>query len=248
MNIEVFLTSANLAEEDVRDRTVVVIDVLRASATILTALHHGARDVVPVADMAEAGKLASILDQSSYLLGGERGGNRIEGYHLGNSPLEYTEEAVKGQTIIFTTTNGTQALARARAARHLVVGSFLNAQQVVDFIQQAGTDVAIVCAGRRNRVSLEDSLCAGLLLYRLWDGQLPTEVSDTAYMTFTQYSNDKDDLISALSHCNHAQWLTENGYGEDVAYCIQIDTLPMLPYYKENRLVAYDASMIETTA
>ncbi|MDX1547462.1 MAG: 2-phosphosulfolactate phosphatase [Rhodothermales bacterium] len=245
MDVEVFLTSNNLTEEDVAGRSVVVIDVLRASATIITALQHGARDVVPMADRADAGKLASNLDAASYLLGGERGGEKIEGYHLGNSPLEYTEAQVKGRTIIFTTTNGTNAIARARTARHLLIGSFLNADRVVDFLRQADTDVVIVCAGRRNRVSLEDTLCAGLMLYRLWDGQVPGIVSDTAYMAFTQYRNDQDHLQDVIRHSNHAQWLSAHGYDDDVAYCTQVDALPVLPYYRENRLQLTDTSVLD---
>ena len=245
MNIEVFLTSHNVTEDDVKDRTVVVIDVLRASTSILTALANGARDVVPVADMADASKLASNLDPSFYLLGGERGGHRIDGYHLGNSPLEYTEEQVKGRTIILTTTNGTTAIKRASSARHLLIGSFLNAGRVVDFIEKAGRATTIVCAGTRNRVSLEDTLCAGLMLYRLWKGQEPPDgITDTAYMAFSQYRNDKDELKMALRHCNHAQWLRTNGYADDVDYCTQIDTLPVLPYHTENRLVLFDESMV----
>lgn len=249
MDVEVFLTSHILTEEDVTDRAVVVVDVLRASASILTALKNGARDVVPVADMAAASKIASNLDPSGYRLGGERGGYRIEGYHLGNSPLEYTEEHVRDRTIILNTTNGTTAIEQARAARHLLIGSFLNAGRVVDFLENAGCDATIVCAGTRNRVSLEDTLCAGLMLYRLWQGEEPPGgVSDTAYMAFTQYCNDKDDLTTTLRHCNHAQWLRANGFAADVDYCMQIDTLPVLPYYTENRLVLFDESMTEAAA
>ncbi len=249
MTVEVFLTSHNVNEEDVKDRTVVVIDVLRASTSILTALVNGARDVVPVADMGDASNLASNLDPSSYLLGGERGGHRIEGYHLGNSPLEYTEQQVKGRTIILTTTNGTTAIKRASSARHLLIGSFLNASRVVDFIEKAGRPTTIICAGTRNRVSLEDTLCAGLMLYHLWKGQDPPDsVTDTAYMAFTQYCKDKDELTRALKHCNHAQWLRANGYADDVDYCMTIDLLPALPYYTENRLVLFDESMIASKA
>ena len=241
MNVEVFLTSHNVTEEDVKDRTVVVIDVLRASSSILAALSQGARDVVPVADLGDASTLASNLDPQFYLLAGERGGYRIDGYHLGNSPLEYKEEQVKGRTIILTTTNGTRAIKKAGLAQHLLIGSFLNAGRVVDFIEAEDRPTTIICAGRRNRVSLEDTLCAGLMLYRLWKGHEPPEgVSDTAYMAFTQYRNDKDELKIALKHCNHAQWLRANGFSDDVDYCIQVDTLPLLPYYKENRLVLYD--------
>ncbi len=237
MKVEVFLTGGNVEEEDVKGRTVVVIDVLRACSTIVTALDNGARAIVPVSDMAQAGKIASNLDQRSYLLGGERDGQKIEGYHLGNSPLEYTPSQVKDQTVILNTTNGTVALSRARAAEHLVVGSFLNASRVVDFVREMNLDTAIICAGWRNRVSLEDTLCAGLLLYELWDGVEPDYVSDTAHIAFTQYATDRGDLQRALHRSNHAQWLTREGYGDDVAYSFKLDTIPVLPYFDESRLV-----------
>lgn len=245
MKVEVFLTSANLSEDDVKDRTVVVIDVLRACSTIATALVNGARAVVPVADMAQAGKIASNMDQQSYLLGGERDGEKIEGYHLGNSPLEYSPDVVKGRTIIFNTTNGTGAIAQARAARHLLVGSFLNAGRVVDFVRSAGLDVSIICAGWRNRVSLEDTLCAGMMLFRLWNGEEPGLVSDTAHIAFTQYRQDRDHLETALRRCNHAQWLAGKGYGADVDYSFRPDALPVLPYFDDNRLILHQESRPE---
>lgn len=237
MKIEVFLTSWNLDEEDVKGRTVVVIDVLRACSTIVTALKNGARSVVPVPDMAQAGKIASNLDQRSYLLGGERDGQRIEGYHLGNSPLEYTAAEVKGRTVILNTTNGTVALSHARAAEHLVVGCFLNASRVVEFVRDAGLDTTIICAGWRNRVSLEDTICAGLFLYELWNGEEPDGASDTAHIAFTQYANDRGDLESALQRCNHARWLARQGFADDVAYSFQLDAVPVLPYYDDSRLI-----------
>lgn len=248
MKIEVFLTTSIVTEEDVKGRTVVVIDVLRACSTIATALNNGARSIVPVADMAQAGKIASNLDQQSYLLGGERGGEKIEGYHLGNSPLEYTKSTVKGRTIIFNTTNGTVAIAQARSADHLLIGSFLNAGRVVDFIRDVGNDLTIVCAGWRNRVSLEDTLCAGLMLYRLWDGVEPDSVSDTAHIAFTQYVHDRESIATAISRCNHAQWLGDQGHKEDVEYCMQVDALPVLPYYEDSRLVLYDDEYVPAVA
>ena len=182
------------------------------------------------------------MDQSSFLLGGERGGEKIEGYHLGNSPLEYEPEVVAGRTIILNTTNGTGALARSRGATHLLVGSFLNAARVVDFTKEAGLDVAIVCAGWRNRVSLEDTICAGLLLHRLWDGEEPEPVSDTAHIAFSQYQYDQHDLAAAIRRCNHAQWLARQGHAEDLEYCLQVDTLPVLPYHTESRIVLRSAA------
>ncbi len=242
MDAEVFLTYSTVSEDDVRNRTVVVIDVLRACSTIATALAHGARAVLPVADMAEAGKIASNLDRDVYRLGGERGGEKIDGYDLGNSPREYTEEVVENRDVILNTTNGTRALSRATPAKHLVAASFLNAGRVVDFVRSVDDEVTIVCAGHENRIALEDTLCAGLLLDRLWKREEPDTVTDSAHTAFTLYETDRDDLLSALKGANHAEYLAEQGFGADLEYCFQVDTFSVLPYYSDNRLLRYDDS------
>lgn len=240
MDAEVFLTYSSVSEEDVRGRTVVVIDVLRACSTIVTALDRGARAVMPVADMEQAGKIAGNLDPEVYRLGGERDGEKIDGYHLGNSPLEYTREAVGKRDVILNTTNGTRALSRCTEAKHLVAACFLNANRVVEFVRKADDEVTIVCAGRQNRLALEDTLCAGLLLDRLWDHDEPDVVTDSAHTAFTLYQTDRDDLSSALRGANHAEVLVQKGYQDDLDYCFRTDVLPVLPYYSENRLLRYD--------
>jgi len=240
MDAEVFLTYSSVSEEDVRDRTVVVIDVLRACSTIVTALDHEARAVMPVADMAEAGRIVSNLDPDVYRLGGERDGEKIDGYDLGNSPLEYTQDTVETRDIVLNTTNGTRALKQATTAEHLVAGCFLNADRVVDFVQEVDNQVTIVCAGRQNRLALEDTLCAGLLLARLWDREEPDVVTDSAHTAFTLYETDRDDLSSALRGANHAERLIQQGYEDDLDYCFRTDTVPVLPYYTENRLLRYE--------
>jgi 2-phosphosulfolactate phosphatase len=240
MDAEVFLTHSNISEGDVQDRTVVVVDVLRACSTIVTALDRGARAVMPVLDMEQAGKLASNLDPDIYRLGGERHGDKIEGYHLGNSPQEYTQEVVEGRDIILNTTNGTRALERAKEADHLVASCFLNAGRTVDFVRQHADAVTIICAGKQNRLSLEDTLCAGLLLDRLWDGDKPHPVTDSAHTAYTLYHTDSEDLESTLRGTNHAKQLVKQDYGEDLDYCFRVDAVPVLPYYTENRLRLYE--------
>ncbi|MEF8815573.1 MAG: 2-phosphosulfolactate phosphatase [Salinibacter sp.] len=240
MDAEVFLTHSNISEGDVQDRTVVVIDVLRACSTIVTALDRGARAVMPVPDMAQAGKIASNLDPDVYRLGGERNGEKIEGYHLGNSPSEYTREAVEGRDVILNTSNGTQALEQAKKADTLVAACFLNAGRVVDFVRQTAEAVTIVCAGRQNRLALEDTLCAGLLLDRLWDGDEPYPVTDSAHTAYTLYHTDRNDLNSALRGANHAEWLAQQDRTADLDYCFRVDSLPVLPYYTDNRLLLYE--------
>lgn len=246
MDAEVFLTYTNISDDDVQNRTVVVIDVLRACSTIATALHRGARAVMPVSDMAQAGKIAANLDPDIYRLGGERDGEKIEGYDLGNSPAQYTREVVEDRDIIMNTTDGTRALVRAKGAEHLVAGSFLNANRIVDFVRENAEAVTIVCAGRHNRLSLEDTLCAGLILDRLWDGNEPRPVTDSAHTAFTLYHTDSGELENALWGANHAEWLATRGYEDDLEYCFQIDSVPVLPYYSENRLRLYEETEAAT--
>ncbi|MDX1741866.1 MAG: 2-phosphosulfolactate phosphatase [Rhodothermales bacterium] len=241
MQFEVFLTGYNVDEKDVSDRTVIVVDVLRTSTTIASALHNGAAAVVPVADMGEASTLASNLDPLSFLLGGERSGVRIEGYQFGNSPLEYTTARVKRKILILNTTNGTPSIRRAIGAAHLVVGSFVNAERVVDFVSSAGLDTVIVCAGWRNRVSLEDTLCAGMLLHRLWDGVEPPDSTDTSHIAFTLYQREQKNILAAVRRSRHGKRLAQMGRSEDVDFCGSIDILPVLPYFQDSRLVPHAA-------
>lgn len=238
-SVEVFLTHTTVAEDDVRGRAVVVIDVLRACSTINTALYNGARAVMPVPDMAQAGKIAANLDPDVFRLGGERNAEKIDGYHLGNSPLEYTEEEVHGRDVILNTTNGTKAFDRAKTAKHLVAGSFLNVTRVADFLREQDINVVLVCAGHENRVALEDTLCAGAILHRLWKGSEPNHVSDAAHTAHSLFLYNRSSLGDTLRNATHARRLARNGHAEDIDYCFRIDQLPILPYYTDNRLVAY---------
>jgi 2-phosphosulfolactate phosphatase len=159
------LPSATTPEE-LRDATVVVIDVLRASTTMIFALEAGAREIVPCLEVEDARQAAAELPAGEAVLGGERGGVRIEGFHLGNSPTEYTMEAVSGRTVVFTTTNGTRALLQCRQARRVLIGAFVNASAVLR--ELAGQErIDLVCAGTGGDYSRDDILVAGFLVERL---------------------------------------------------------------------------------
>lgn len=240
MQVDVFLTGQSVQEKDVAGRTAIVIDVFRASSTIVTALSNGAQSILPVADLSEAHRLADRLAPDTYLLCGERGGIKIDGYHLGNSPFEYTSSIIGGRTVILTTTNGTLALSRARSATHLIVGSFLNLSCVIQFAKEADRDVALICAGWRGRFSLEDTLCAGSMLHSLWDGSTPRFTSDSTYLTFQLYQNEQERLAETLTKCHHGQRLEKLGFASDVKYCIQQDKLPVVPIYQDKRLILAD--------
>jgi 2-phosphosulfolactate phosphatase len=238
--VDLYFTVAELDPAVVPDRTVVVVDVLRATSVTVEALANGARAVYPTTGSEEAIKLISSLGREDTVLCGERRGRKFEGYDLGNSPSEFTRERVEGRRLVMNTTNGTQALEQAKEADTLVAACFLNAGRVVDFIRRTADAVTIVCAGRQNRLALEDTLCAGLLLDRLWDGNEPYPVTDSAHTAYTLYHTDRDDLDNALRGANHAEWLTHQNREADLDYCFRIDALPVLPYYTENRLLLYE--------
>jgi 2-phosphosulfolactate phosphatase len=214
---------------------VIVIDVFRASTTIAAALAGGARFVLPVADVEQAMKLAEPYADSEVLLGGERECQRIEGFQLGNSPREYTREVVAGKVIVFTTTNGTQALAAAKDAAAVLIGSFVNFSAVADAV--AGHDsVTILCAGNNGRLSLEDFACAGGLVNRLAKGE--SRLNDAALAARATYKNLKTDLGRTLTATEHALRLAELGFRADLDFALKVDSVPVVPRLNEGRIVA----------
>ena len=166
MRIDVVFDPGVIGAADMQGRTVVVIDVLRASTTIAVALHHGARAVLPAGSTEEALRIAQNLERDDVVLAGERKSQRIPGFALGNSPSECTPEAVQGKTVVLTTSNGSPALIAAQAAREVIVGAAVNFGAVVERcrsqLDQHG-DLLILCAGQERRFALEDAFAAGRL-------------------------------------------------------------------------------------
>ena len=234
--LDVFSLAHSFKEEDVRDKTVVMIDVLRASSTMVTALHNGAKGVIAVEDMDDASKFSHNLDAESFILSGEKDGITIEGYDLGNSPLEHTEEVVKDKTIILNTTNGTKAIRRCGLADRIIVGSFLNLQAIVDHLRQLDEEVVLVCAGWRGRLSLEDILCAGNIIYELCSGQLPESARDGAKVAFGLYEKFGDDIENSIKSSNYAVRLDGIVSEDDLSYCCQRSILQVLPVLNEGMI------------
>ena len=194
MKIDVYFSPAQVDEMQLRDKNVIVIDVLRASTTIVTALNNGAREIIPVGSIESAVKVSGNLFGDVVLRGGERNGKIITGFNLGNSPGEYTEEAVKGKSIIFCTTNGSSAMVKAKYAKRMAVGGFINVSLVADFIRQAGEDFSIVCAGEKQLFCIEDAVCAGMLVKILVeDSPIVVDVNDAAGAAQVLYKNCRQE-------------------------------------------------------
>jgi 2-phosphosulfolactate phosphatase len=237
MRVDLHFTPGQVDELALREKTVVVIDVLRASTTIITALANGAREIIPVATVESAVKISGNLFGDVVLRGGERNGKIIEGFNLGNSPFEYTEERVKGKSIIFSTTNGSQALVKARYARELAVCGFVNMSTVATFLHAAPRDFAVVCAGRNGMFSLEDSVCAGMLLARVTDDQsLDVALSDGAQAVMALFKTFGKNIPRMIARADHGRYLQEIGFGDDLKVCAGIDTIPVLPLQDGNVL------------
>jgi 2-phosphosulfolactate phosphatase len=178
-------------------------------------------------------KISGSLFGEVTLRGGERNGKMIEGFNLGNSPLEYTEAAVKGKSIIYCTTNGSVAMAKSRYAKMLVIASFVNMSTVVDFMKAENKDFLIVCAGRLNNLghfSLEDSVCAGLIIQKLTKIEgLELELTDAAQAALALQKAFGKSILKLLKSTEHGKLLIEIGLGDDLKVCAELDSVPVLP-------------------
>ncbi|MGD8428163.1 MAG: 2-phosphosulfolactate phosphatase [Balneolaceae bacterium] len=231
--LDVFSSAYSFEEEDLRGKSVVIIDVLRASSTMATALQNGAKGIIPVANMDDASKISHNLDSESFLMSGEKDGIKIEGYDLGNSPLSHTSEIVKNKTIILNTTNGTKAIKRSALARNIIIGSFLNLNAVVEYLRLLQEEIVLVCAGWRGRLSLEDLLCAGNIIYELTTGQLPQNARDGAKVAFGLYEKFGDDIENSIKSSNYAVRLKNIVSDDDLSFCCQHSIMQVLPVLNE---------------
>jgi 2-phosphosulfolactate phosphatase len=236
-NLDVFSTSGSFSEEDVRNKTVVVIDVLRACSTIQTALENGATGIIPVSESGDVMRYTRYLDSRGILLCGEKDGVKIEGYHLGNSPLEYTGNLVNKKTLVFRTTNGTQAITRSTHGKEVLIGSFLNLSAIVDYLKNnKRSRIAIICSGWKTRLSIEDMLCAGAVTYHLYNKKLPENAMDGAKVAFGLYQKFRKDIRALVASSNHARRLRELGFEKDVEYCCEIDKFASVPVLNDGMI------------
>ena len=221
-----------LAERDLSRSACVVLDILRATTTMMTALANGAEAVIPVSEIPEA--LAIRDDRPDVLLAGERNGLRLRAeqtggvdFDFGNSPREFLPEKVRGRTIVMTTTNGTRALRACAHAQTVLIGSFLNLRAVVNLIrQELPPRLILVCAGTHNQAALEDTLAAGALCERLWPYYASGHVADSAEIARRIYPLLQADLLGAMKHSrNGLRLLNHPELRGDVYFCVQRETL-----------------------
>ncbi|HEX7122064.1 MAG TPA: 2-phosphosulfolactate phosphatase [Gemmatimonadaceae bacterium] len=240
MYIDVCFNAHALTPTDVHGRVVLVIDVLRASTTIAVALASGARAVIPFESAEEAIARSKSFERQDVRLAGERRMRTIPGFDLGNSPREFTREAVEGKTILFTTSNGTAALTSIKEARDVVVGSYVNFAATCAFMRaaaRADTDIVIVCAGRDRQFSLEDAVCAGRYVRGIAQGDLEPRLSDGALAACLLDTRHGENPMELFQLSSHGRALAEAGFADDLAVCAAVDAYPVVPVYQERQIV-----------
>jgi 2-phosphosulfolactate phosphatase len=214
--------------------TVIVIDVLRATSSIVTALGNGAAGIVPVREPDEAIAVMRRLGRERSLLCGERESRLIAGFDLDNSPASFTRERVEGKTLVLTTTNGTRALIEAARGNAVVYcAAFLNRAAIVERLVTAEGDALLLCAGSEGALSFEDTLCAGAIVDALLHRNKHLAITDAARAAATVYTANAKRLTTAIASGTHAVALVEKGFAADVAACAKLDVSRCVPLYAD---------------
>jgi 2-phosphosulfolactate phosphatase len=238
--IDVAFAPNDVVAADVAGRAMVVIDVLRATTTICTAMAHGARAIIPAADPGDASRLAEALDKREVILAGERHLQPIPGFHLGNSPSEMTAERVRGKTIVMTTTNGTRALLATVGAQRVVVASGVNlttAGEAARVMLAETGRLLVLCGGRESGFGLDDAYIAGRIVLAALGGRRTRKgLNDSAIaaVDIVRRYGTRLDRVLALSEAGRS--LHHEGYRDDLAYCTAVDRHPVLPVFHDRRV------------
>lgn len=228
--IDVCLSPELMHLYSVENKSVVVVDILRATSSMVTAFAHGIKSIYPVAKLEDCRALKS----KGYLIAGERDGEKVSDFDLGNSPFEYMAENLSGKQIAFTTTNGTQAIAKSIGAKEILIGAFLNLSAVAEHLIKSNNNILIVCAGWKGKVNLEDTVFAGALVEKLKAHFILA--CDAPLAAQHLYNAAKGDMVKFLSESSHVKRLNKLNIHEDMEFCLTVDKYRIVPTLHEGVL------------
>lgn len=231
--IEVCLSPALYEFFENKDAIVIIVDILRASSAICTAFMNGVKRIIPVATLEEA---RNFKDQG-YLVAAERDGIVRDFADFGNSPFNFTSERVKGKDIVYSTTNGTQAINLASSSYKVLVGSFLNFKAINDFVIRENRDLLILCAGWKNKFNLEDTIYAGAVTDYLLKNNFFHTICDSALAAQDLWNIAKNNLTGYIEKAAQRHRLKKNGLDDVLDYCHSFDLTDVIPVLEENYLV-----------
>jgi 2-phosphosulfolactate phosphatase len=228
MNIDLIISADDIKKEKIINKSVIVVDMLRATSVIVTALNNGSTGVIPVLTIEEALEIAGD-HREKYILGGERKALKIEGFNCSNSPLEYTKSMVKGKTLVITTSNGTRAIKGSEGARNILIGALINADAVAKKIVELGNDVVIVNAGTLGEFSMDDFICSGYIIERIMK-YTEANLSDIATTASYVYKNN-GNVVDFIKYARHYKRIMELNFEDDLEYCCKKDIMDVVPEY-----------------
>jgi 2-phosphosulfolactate phosphatase len=229
--IDVCLSPELMHLYSVDDASVVIVDILRATSCMTTAFAHGIGSIKTFAGLPEC----LALKGKGYLTAGERDGKKVAGFDLGNSPFEYMDGVVRGKKLAFTTTNGTQAIAKAASAKEIIIGSFLNLSAVVDYLRKTPNNVLVVCSGWKGKVNLEDTVYAGALVEHLKDEL--DHACDAPMIAQRLYADARTDLREFLKDSSHIKRLQRLNIEKDIAFCLTEDQYDVVPVIRDETII-----------
>lgn len=232
MRIRAVASYEDIERRELQGKTAIMVDALRAGATIITAVHNGCDRIVPADEPSEAAAIKRI-SEGNVILCGEVGAKKVSGFDLGNSPLEYTREAVRDQVVLYATSNGSAAVRYLSSAEHVLIGTFLNATAVAQRACEYGLDVVIVCAGLEGQFSTDDVLAMGCIIERMLRIDPDAQTDDLGKVALKLYEEASRDLQGALSGCASYEYLKGLKYDDDLEYCTREDMFEVVPEYIE---------------
>lgn len=230
--VEVIASPALIPHYDIDGKILVVIDILRATSSMVVGLAHGAKGIIPVETVEECLRYRKM----GYICAAERNGMVVDGFDMGNSPFSYMEDRVKNTMIAMTTTNGTLAIKQSARAAEIVIGAFLNLSALVEWLNTKKESVILLCSGWKNRINLEDTLFAGAMVHLLRETHKPD--CDAALLAEKLYIDSNGDLHGIVMQSSHAHRFQALGIEQDIELCLKTNLYPIVPILKQGVLIA----------
>lgn len=228
MKIDIIISADDIKEEKILHKSVIVIDMLRATSVVITAINNGCKEVIPVLTIEEALEIYH-KNREKYIMGGERKALKIEGFHCSNSPLEYIRQVVENKTLVITTSNGTRAIKGSIMAKNILIGALINAEEVANRSISLNNDVVIVNAGTYGQFSMDDFICSGYIINCIIK-KMKVNLTDIAKTALYVYKQNPD-IITFIKKASHYKRIQKLKLYDDLEYCCRRDIIKIVPEY-----------------
>lgn len=233
--LSVCLSTSMIQSFDLTNKVVAVVDVFRATSVICTALSNGISEVIPVDEISD---VKPFLNNENFLIAAERGGEIVEGFKFGNSPLSYVNNPkIIGKKLVLTTTNGTKAINSSLDADDIFIGSFLNLSSLENLLKKKNKDCIIFCSGWKGLVCLEDTLFAGCLASRLLKSDVFFSHCDSVILSRKIFDSASKDMLKFLINSSYKERTRELNMNADINFCLSVDKFKDVPFYQNGKLL-----------